>query len=186
MALAGPIRARSHPTQRSYRRRRLVRQQGQAPWSCHSRADLAPRKRQHRRKFHTATQSTQSRLRYVPFNYGGQGIVDILSIGTSSYNALQMQYTQRGSRYLNLLSSYTYSRAIDVDTNGQTTSNAVPRYSMSDRTADSPITTQLISSVWDGSSGFPRSLPIPGSCAPSSTIGSIAAPIRPVRGDPSA
>jgi hypothetical protein len=52
--------------------------------------------------------------------------VDILSIGTSSYNALQMQYTQCGGKYLNVLSSYTYSRAIDVDTNGQTTSNAVP------------------------------------------------------------
>ena len=60
------------------------------------------------------------------FNYGGQGIVDILSIGTSSYNALQMQYTQRGGKYLNMLASYTFSRAIDVDTNGQTTSNAVP------------------------------------------------------------
>ncbi|HEX3969044.1 MAG TPA: carboxypeptidase regulatory-like domain-containing protein [Edaphobacter sp.] len=74
----------------------------------------------------SATQSTQARLRYAPFNFGGQGIVDLLSIGTSSYNALQMQYTQRGGRYLNVLSSYTFSRAIDVDTNGQTTSNAVP------------------------------------------------------------
>ena len=70
--------------------------------------------------------STQARLRYAPFNYGGQGIVDLLSIGTSSYNALQMQYTQRGGRYLNALASYTFSRAIDVDTNGQTTANAVP------------------------------------------------------------
>jgi hypothetical protein len=74
----------------------------------------------------STAQSTQARLRYAPFNFGGQGIVDILSIGTSSYNALQMQYTQSGGKYLNVLSSYTYSRAIDVDTNGQTTSNAVP------------------------------------------------------------
>lgn len=70
--------------------------------------------------------SEQARLRYTPFNYGGQGIVDIQSIGNASYNALQMQYTQRGGKYLNLLTSYTFSRAIDVDTNGQTTSNAVP------------------------------------------------------------
>jgi hypothetical protein len=70
----------------------------------------------------STTQSTQARLRYAPFNFGGQGIVDLLSIGTSSYNALQMQYTQRGGKYLNALASYTYSRAIDVDTNGQTTS----------------------------------------------------------------
>jgi hypothetical protein len=74
----------------------------------------------------SATASTQARLRYAPFNFGGQGIVDILSIGTSSYNALQMQYTQRGGKYLNALASYTFSRAIDVDTNGMTVSNAVP------------------------------------------------------------
>ena len=70
--------------------------------------------------------STQARLRYQDFNYGGQGLVDIKSIGTSSYHALQMQYTQRGGRYLTILSSYTYSRSIDMQTNGQTTSNAVP------------------------------------------------------------
>ena len=70
--------------------------------------------------------STKQRVRYAPFNYGGQGIVDILSVGTSSYNALQVQYTQRGGKYLNILSSYTFSRSIDLQTNGQTTSNAVP------------------------------------------------------------
>lgn len=37
-----------------------------------------------------------------------------------------MQYTQRGGKLLTILSSYTYSRAIDVQTNAQTTSNAVP------------------------------------------------------------
>ncbi len=71
-------------------------------------------------------QSQAARSRYQDFNYGGQGLVDIKSIGTSSYNALQMQYTQRGGRYLTILSSYTYSRSIDMQTNGQTTSNAVP------------------------------------------------------------
>jgi hypothetical protein len=70
--------------------------------------------------------STQARLRYQDFNYGGQGLVDIKSIGTSSYHALQMQYTQRGGKYLTILSSYTYSRSIDIQTNGQTTSNSVP------------------------------------------------------------
>jgi hypothetical protein len=70
--------------------------------------------------------STHERARYAPFNTGGQGIVDILSIGTSSYNALQAQYTQRGGKLLTILSSYTYSRAIDLQTNAQTTSNAVP------------------------------------------------------------
>ena len=73
----------------------------------------------------TAT-SRAARVRYQDFNYGGQGLVDIKSIGSSSYNALQMQYTQRGGKYLTILSSYTYSRSIDIQTNGQTTSNAVP------------------------------------------------------------
>ncbi len=70
--------------------------------------------------------SEQARLRYQDFNYGGQGLVDIKSAATSSYNALQVQYTQRGGRYLTMLSSYTYSRSIDLQTNGQTTANSVP------------------------------------------------------------
>jgi hypothetical protein len=70
--------------------------------------------------------SQKQRLRYADFNYGGQGIVDIESVANSSYNALQAQYTQRGGRYLNILSSYTYSRSIDIQTNGQTTANSVP------------------------------------------------------------
>jgi Carboxypeptidase regulatory-like domain/TonB-dependent Receptor Plug Domain len=74
----------------------------------------------------STTTSEKARVRYQDFNYGGQGLVDIKSIGTSSYHALQMQYTQRGGRYLTILSSYTYSRSIDIQTNGQTTSNAVP------------------------------------------------------------
>jgi hypothetical protein len=76
--------------------------------------------------------------------------VDILSIGTSSYNALQMQYTQRGNKYLNILSSYTYSRAIDVDTNGQTTSNAVPDVFniQSDRGLSDNNATHIFSLGW--------------------------------------
>ncbi len=98
----------------------------------------------------STTQSTQARLRYAPFNNGGQGIVDILSIGNSSYNALQMQYTQRGGKYLNLLASYTFSRAIDVDTNGQTTSNAVPDVFniRSDRGLSDNNATNIFSMGW--------------------------------------
>jgi hypothetical protein len=98
----------------------------------------------------STTQSTQARLRYAPFNFGGQGIVDLLSIGTSSYNALQMQYTQRGGKYLNVLGSYTYSRAIDVDTNGQTTSNAVPNVFniRSDRGLSDNNATHIFSLGW--------------------------------------
>ncbi|WP_176441599.1 TonB-dependent receptor [Granulicella rosea] len=74
----------------------------------------------------SSASSTQARVRYAPFNYGGQGIVDILSVGTANYNALQVQYTQRGGKLLTILSSYTYSRSIDIQTNAQTTSNSVP------------------------------------------------------------
>ena len=72
------------------------------------------------------TASTQARLRYSPFNLGGNGLVDFASIGTSNYNSLQAQYTQRGGRLLTLLMSYTYSKAIDLQTNSQTTSNVIP------------------------------------------------------------
>jgi hypothetical protein len=70
--------------------------------------------------------SNAARVRYGPFNYGGQGIVDILSVGTSNYNALQEQYTQRGGKHLTIFESYTFSRSMDIQTNAQTTSNAVP------------------------------------------------------------
>jgi hypothetical protein len=70
--------------------------------------------------------SDLQRVRYQDFNYGGQGLVDLKSAATSSYNGLQVQYTQRSGRYLSMLTSYTYSRSIDLQTNGQTISNAVP------------------------------------------------------------
>jgi hypothetical protein len=70
--------------------------------------------------------SEQARLRYTPFNAGGGGIVDFASIGTSNYNGLQAQYTQRGGRLLTILLSYSYSKSIDLQTQSQTTSNSVP------------------------------------------------------------
>jgi hypothetical protein len=70
--------------------------------------------------------STQQRLRYTPFAYGGSGLVDFASIGTSNYNGLQMQYTQRGGKRLTLLMSYTYSKAIDLQTQSQSTTNVIP------------------------------------------------------------
>ena len=70
--------------------------------------------------------STQARLRYTPFNYGGGGLVDFASIGTSNYNGLQVQFTQRGGKSLTIISSYTYSKSIDLQTNSQSTSNVIP------------------------------------------------------------
>jgi len=74
----------------------------------------------------SSTASTKARLRYSPFNYGGGGLVDFASIGTSNYNSLQAQYTQRGGKLLTLLMSYTYSKAIDLQTQSETTSNSIP------------------------------------------------------------
>lgn len=71
-------------------------------------------------------QNTASRLRYTPFNYGGSGLVDFASIGTSNYNSLQAQYTQRGGRRLTMQISYTYSKSIDLLSNAQNTSNQIP------------------------------------------------------------
>ena len=70
--------------------------------------------------------STQARLRYTPFNYGGGGLVDFASIGTSNYNGLQVQFTQRGGKRLTLISSYTYSKSIDLQTNSQSTQSVIP------------------------------------------------------------
>jgi hypothetical protein len=74
----------------------------------------------------SATASTQARLRYTPFLNGGTGLVALISAGSSNYNGLQVQYTQRGGRRLTILGSYTYSKAIDEVTNSQTTSNQIP------------------------------------------------------------
>ena len=74
----------------------------------------------------STVQSEQARLRYTPFNYGGGGLVDFASIGTSNYNGLQVQYTQRGGKLLTIIASYSYSKAIDLQTNSQSTSNKIP------------------------------------------------------------
>ena len=94
--------------------------------------------------------STQQRLRYADFNYGGQGIVDILSIGTANYNGLQVQYTQRGGKLLTIQSSYTYSRSIDLQSNGQTVSNAVPNVFniASDKGPSDSNATHIFSMGW--------------------------------------
>jgi hypothetical protein len=74
----------------------------------------------------STTQSTNARLRYTPFSTGGQGLVDFASIGTSSYNGIQAQYTQRGGKLLTLLMSYAYSKNLDIQTQSETTSNSIP------------------------------------------------------------
>ncbi len=74
----------------------------------------------------SSVQSTQARLRYTPFNYGGTGLVDFMSAGTSNYNGLQVQYTQRHGKFLTLLMSYTYAKAIDLQTQSTQLQSIIP------------------------------------------------------------
>jgi len=75
----------------------------------------------------TSASSYVARVLYPGYNYGGQGIVDNASIGTSNYNGLQIIFTQRAKKALSMVASYTYSRSLDIQSNGQTTASAVPQ-----------------------------------------------------------
>jgi hypothetical protein len=70
--------------------------------------------------------SYTARSLYPGYNYGGQGLVDFDSVATSSYSGLQVMFNQRAARSLTLIATYTYSRSIDMDTNGQDDTNEVP------------------------------------------------------------
>jgi len=58
---------------------------------------------------------------YPGFNYGGQGVVDYSSHGTANYNAFQTIYTQRAFANLTMLASYTFSKAMDTQSDSTTT-----------------------------------------------------------------
>ena len=100
--------------------------------------------------------STRARLRYTPFNYGGTGLVDFASIGTSSYNGLQIQYTQRGGKHLTILTSYAYAKSIDLSSDGTSTKNAIPNVFNvnSDRGLSNGDATHIFTLGW--SLTFPR------------------------------
>ena len=66
------------------------------------------------------------RVKYPGYNYGGSGAVDNATVGTSNYYGLQVIYQQHMSKSLNLIASYTLSRSLDLQSNGQTTSNQIP------------------------------------------------------------
>jgi len=94
--------------------------------------------------------SYAARSLYPGFNYGGQGIVDIASVGTSNYNGLQVIYSQRAAKRLNTYMSYTYGRSIDESSNGATNTANVPQphklnleYAASDFNA-----TQILNLGW--------------------------------------
>jgi hypothetical protein len=73
-----------------------------------------------------ASGTYSQRVKYPNFGYGGQGIVDNNTIGTSNYNGLQVIYTQRSHKSLSTVVSYTYSRSLDDQSNGTTNTAALP------------------------------------------------------------
>jgi len=73
-----------------------------------------------------ASQSEQLRVIYPGYAYGGQGVVDNASIGSSNYHGMQIMYTQRARKSLRLMVSYTYSKSLDIQSNGQTTTANIP------------------------------------------------------------
>jgi hypothetical protein len=70
--------------------------------------------------------SYAQRVKYPGFNYGGQGIVDNNTVGSSNYNGLQVIYTQRSRKSLSTVVSYTYSRSLDDQSSGTTNIAALP------------------------------------------------------------
>ncbi|WP_176441900.1 TonB-dependent receptor [Granulicella rosea] len=71
--------------------------------------------------------SYTARVRYPGFNYGGGGVVDYNSIGTSNYNALQVLYSQRATRGLSVTSSFSYAKSLDEFSSSTTTASVVPQ-----------------------------------------------------------
>jgi hypothetical protein len=95
------------------------------------------------------TYNYAGRVAYPGYNYGGQGVVELLSEATANYNALQLVYRQRSYRNLTMLASYTYSRTLDQQSY-LSTSNATPQpqnigtqYGPSDQNA-----TQIFNLGW--------------------------------------
>jgi Carboxypeptidase regulatory-like domain/TonB-dependent Receptor Plug Domain len=98
----------------------------------------------------TGAASYQARVLYPGFNYGGQGVVNNASVANSNYNGLQVVYTQRALRNINVFASYTYSKSLDLQSDGATNTAHVPQpnnlstqYAVSDFNA-----TQIFNMGW--------------------------------------
>jgi len=95
------------------------------------------------------------RVVYPGYNYGGGGVVDLLSEATANYNALQVSFRQRAYKNLTMLGNYTYSRTIDEQSSLSTSSvtmypgNIASQYAASDQNS-----TQIFNLGWR--LAFPR------------------------------
>lgn len=70
----------------------------------------------------TSTSSYQSRRVYSKFG----NIAEMATIGTSSYNALQVSVTKRMTSWVSAMGAYTYSRSIDEFSSNTTDTATVP------------------------------------------------------------
>ena len=75
--------------------------------------------------------SYQSRVVYPNFNFGGSGVLDYMSVGGASYNAFQTIFTMRNRKMLSMMASYTYSKSLDVSSNGLSISNTTDQPNLS-------------------------------------------------------
>ncbi len=75
----------------------------------------------------TTADSYAARSLYPGFNYGGQGIVDLATVGTSNYHGLQTTYSMKTRKSLVVYISYAYAKSMDVQSNGATTTAHVPQ-----------------------------------------------------------
>jgi hypothetical protein len=75
----------------------------------------------------TTSSSYQARVTYPGFNYGGQGVVDYMSIGTSNYHGLQVHYTQSATHKLTVQATFSYAKSMDEFSNGATVTNSTPQ-----------------------------------------------------------
>ncbi|HEY0308850.1 MAG TPA: carboxypeptidase regulatory-like domain-containing protein [Acidobacteriaceae bacterium] len=71
--------------------------------------------------------SYAARVRYPGFNYGGQGVVEYQSIGSSSYNGVQVLYQERGAKIVSLTATFAYAKSLDEFSTGTSTSSSVPQ-----------------------------------------------------------
>lgn len=75
----------------------------------------------------TSAGSYAARSLYPGFNYGGQGIVDLATVGTSNYQGLQSTYSMRTRKSMVIYISYAYSKSMDVQSDGATTTAHIPQ-----------------------------------------------------------
>jgi len=95
----------------------------------------------------TSAASYQARAKYPSFNTGGSGVLDYTSEGSASYNALQTILTNRASKSLTAILSYTWSKSIDDSSNGTSIKNTTDQPSISVHRAVSDFNAHQIFNV---------------------------------------